>query len=725
MDYVVLDFETYYSSADGLTLRKLSIPEYIGHKDFKVHCLGVLSDGKRTVLWGDEAIQKYLDQWRHYTGDYAFVFHNAFFDLAILKWRYNFVPARVTCTLLMANHVLGSAKDSGHGNSLAELAELLGLEAKGRIDFMDGVRDPDEGQRAALEVYLGTDLSLGRKVLDTLLPHVTNPDSELWFIDHTLKLYVNKPFTLNFDTVARAEKLIETRRTNAVKRLIDSKILPDELVAGGIDKIRDLLTSNKQYEQVLINGLKTYGASIPRKIRKLTKAETDRFAKLKREAAQPALDQSNREVKAKIKRDEKFTDYLNRLVADGVDVWDTNGDITIGETKSVPALAKKDEDFIRLSFSPYEGVAALVSARLIERSADTSQSRLAKMRRVAGGLGIMPAQLVYYGAHTGRWSGGGGFNFLNLSNPDREKDIGKKEIATAIREAFEAPPGMAFVSADASQIEPRVSAWIAGQWDLLDKFRNKEDVYSSFISEVLGEKIHKPKGDETPARASHLKLMRHIGKEAVLGLSYSMGWRKFVARLREDPDVVRMFEAGTLSDEFCQKVVKGYRDIHTAITDSWTDLNNALSYAKGGGIREVGPITFRKGKPLGSKLPVVDAILPSGRKMYYRDIRQETRDGEKEWKHGAGQRLYGGLILENMTQSISRDILTESILRMELDYAVPVVLHIYDSITVLVPEDKAEGTAKLLVESLRTVPDWADNRLVLDAESKIGKTLVT
>lgn len=727
MKYIVIDFETFYDSASGLTLRKLSTPEYIGHKRFKVHCLGVEYDGVRKILWGDKAIQDWLDGWRDYDGEYCFVMHNAFFDAAILKWRYDFVPARMICTLLIANHVLGSAKDSGKGNSLASLAERLGLPSKGRLDFMDGVETPDAGQRAMLSIYLagaddepGTgDLGLTRRVLDKLLPFVSNPDVELWLIDHTLKIYAEKALTLNYDTVKRAEGLIEVRRSRAIDRLLR---VGDYVERLGAEKTREAaqvrLSSNKQFERDLIDMLSTYNVATPRKVRALTKAELKKFEKLKL----ASLDGKGEML--------KLEEYLTKLQSEGVEIWETDGDITIGETKTVPALAKKDEDFIRLSFSSYEGISALVNARLIERSAITSTARLDKMRRVAGGLGVMPVHLVYYGAHTGRWAGGGGFNFQNLTNPDREADIGKKEIAAAIRESFEAPPGYVFVSADAAQIEARVSAWIAGQWDLLEKFRKGVDIYSSFISDVLNEDIHKPKGTESEAEQSHLKLMRHIGKEAVLGLGYTMGWRKFVSRLREDPNVAKMFEIGKLSNEFCQGVVEKYRDMHPDIVACWKDLNNAFFVAKDKGIREVGPIRFTSGKPVGSTLPVVNAILPSGRVMYYRDIRQESTDdngynGGKEWKHGGGQRLYGGLILENVTQAISRDILAESLIRSELDRKFPIVLHVHDSIVGLCKEDEAEDNLKWLIESLKTNPEWAGKQLVLNAEGKIGRTLVT
>lgn len=727
MVYIVIDFETFFDPKDGYTLRKLSYPEYIADERFKVHVLGVEFNGRKKYLWGDKAINEWLDGWRNYEGDYAFVMHNAYFDAAILRWHYKFTPKYMVDTLLLANHVLGAAKDSGAGNSLAELARRLGIPAKGRIEFMEGVRDPSPEQMAALETYLAGDLDITRKVLDYLLPYVSNPDVELWLLDHTLQLYATRPLILNFDTVARAEKLIDERRQAALDRLLKANVRTFK----DLDEVRDMLASNAQFEQVLREQLERYNQPMPMKKRPTTAAEKVKHLKQKTniqlaKAGPPADVVANGEKAVK-----KWKRWADKVLATEHLVPEK-----LAEFKEVPALSKQDEEFIRLSFSPFEGIAALVSARLIERSSDTSASRLAKMRKVAGGFGVMPVHLIYYGAHTGRWAGGGGFNFQNLTNPDRASDPGQKAIAGAIRESFEAPPGYVFVAADASQIEARVNAWISGQWDLLEQFARKDDVYSLFISKVLGREIRKPKDSDPEEVYSDLKLMRHVGKESVLGLGYSMGAPKFQARLRMVPEVAKLFVDGTLDDEFCRATVAKYRELNPAIVRTWDALNNAFFVAKDGGIRQVGPVTFKRGKPLaGSKLPVVEVHLPSGRILYYRDIRKEAGKNKRpgsggfEWKHGNGQRIYGGLLLENVTQAISRDILVETIIRVETEYGgggkLPVVLHVHDSIVTLAPEERGQEVLDFMIRSLRTNPAWAGNRLVLDAEGKFSKTLVT
>jgi len=701
----------------------MSVPEYIGHESFRVHCLGVEFNGVRKVLWGDDEVRKWLAGWKDYKGDYCFVMHNAYFDAAILAWHYKFVPAHMTDTLLIANHVLGPAREGGGSNSLDSLATRLGLQAKGKLDFMDGVTDPSPEQRTMLEVYLSTDLNICRKILDALLPHVNDPDTELWLIDHTIRLYATRPLILNFDTVTRAEGLVAARRKSAMDRL--SAAYPEQPPEG----FALMLSSNKQFESVLGSAMRKYGQPMPTKVRNVTDAERRVWAK-KVQAVKLASEGPPPEITALGgKSVAKWQRAADKVLATAHLLPDA-----LGKTVVVPALSKQDEGFVDLCYSPYEGISALVTARLVERSSDTSRSRLAKMRSVAGGLGVMPVHLVYGGAHTGRFAGGGGFNFQNLTSPARVTDPGQKAIAAAIREAFEAPPGYMFVAADASQIECRVAAWITGQWDLLARFARRADVYSESISSWAGEEVRKPTKEEEAsddpairAKVARMALLRHVGKEAVLGLGYGMGHKKFIARLRSNPAVAQMFTSGALTESFCESIVKKYRADNGAITAGWDALNGGFHAAREGGVRSVGPITFRRGVAIGDSRPVVRACLPSGRELYYRGLRSEPDKihGRVQWKHGGGQRVYGGLLLENVTQAISRDLLVCSIVRAETELDLPVVLHVHDSIAVLSPEDKAEDCLKLLIQSLRTNPEWAGSKLVLDAEGKISRTLVT
>jgi DNA polymerase len=653
---IVIDFETFYDKKAHYSMRDMSTPEFIHDKRFKVFGLAV-DDGKAQRFIPANLIPAFLKTIQHD----IIVMHNAFFDAGVLYWRYGFRPAWMIDTLLLANHVFGSSRDGGSdGNDLDTLARRLGLpETKGELSFMDGVSNPTNGQLVDLGEYAMKDARLTRQVLDKLMPQVSNPEFELWLLDHTLRIYTEK--MLGIDT----KKLAETK--------LKVKLRREELVKAS-DVSADVLNSNKQFAEELTRRLKAAKLKVPMK-------------------------------RAKARKD--------------------------GSTPLIPALAKGDAAFIALADSSVESVSTLIKARLVERSAVTVAARLATMEKYASlGLGI-PVHLVYYGAHTGRFSGGGGFNFQNLTSPARASDPIEREIAGMVRDCIIPHPtdgGMVFVPVDAAQIEARVLAWLAGEEQILEAFADGADIYSQFISEVLGKDIHKPTpAEEANAKlVAYLKIMRQVGKESVLGLGFSMGATKFFANLKnggsvKSKDLIRFVEDGGITEQMAEDIVVFYREKYTKIVAFWAKLNSAFMAAILGATRKVGPLTFRKVGP-----KAVGITLPSGRTLFYRNLRQEAEKApggqtRKVWKHGNGQRIYGGLLAENVTQAVARDILAEAIHAAEAA-GYPVVLHIHDEIVPRVPQVQGQAALDFLSKALSTPPEWGKG-LVLGAEGHVSKTL--
>jgi DNA polymerase I-like protein with 3'-5' exonuclease and polymerase domains len=145
--------------------------------------------------------------------------------------------------------------------------------------------------------------------------------------------------------------------------------------------------------------------------------------------------------------------------------------------KEAYAFAKTDKAMVELLDHPDPRVSALASARMGIKST-IEETRTEALLAVAD-RGKLPILLNYYGAHTGRFSGGDGLNLQNL--PARK---GK-----AIRQALSAPEGKVIMGCDLSQIEARMLAWVAGQDDLVDSFAKGRDVYCEFASEVYGREI--------------------------------------------------------------------------------------------------------------------------------------------------------------------------------------------------------------------------------------------
>lgn len=650
MKTVVLDFETFYDA--DYTLRKLTYPEFILDPRFAVHGMAV-DDGKTQHFYPPSQIKGVLKGLK----DAVIIVHNAFFDAAILKWRYGFTPKVIVDTLALANHVFGSSRDGGGGGSdLDSLAHMLGFEPKNRTIDFKGLQTLTPEQFALVAIYANHDAHLTRQIYDNLVARIGNAEFELWLLNHTINIYTNKTLEVDPKKLEHTLKLVAKRRAEIVTA---SKVDPS------------VLSSNKQFGEELARRLKA--AKIPMPMKR-------------------------------------------------------------GKNGMIPALAKGDPEFIALTDSECPYVAALVRARLVERSATTVTARVRTMQKYhALGIGI-PVHLVYYGAHTGRFAGGGGFNFQNLTSPARASDPLDKEIASSIREAIIPGKGRVFVEDDAAQIEARVEPWLAGEQSILDAFAAGTDVYSKFMSDVLKEDIHKPTKLDDPSTHGYLTLMRQAGKVAVLGLGFGMGVDKFIMRLRQEKSIVpHLAKGGKLDQKVCAAIVHGYRAQFPLIVQFWADLNNAFQAAIRGAKRSVGFLTFERvdGKD-------VAITLPSGRRLFYRNIRRVPRHGKTEyigvdgkrhsqerdgfeWIHGNGQRIYGGLLAENVTQAVARDVLVETIFNAE-QAGYPIVLHVHDSVVARVPVSKGPKALAFLDASLRDAPEWAPG-LVLGSEGHIANNL--
>ena len=174
------------------------------------------------------------------------------------------------------------------------------------------------------------------------------------------------------------------------------------------------------------------------------------------------------------------------------------------------ALAKNDALFQALLNSDNEDVALLCEARLAVKST-LERTRAQRFLDIAS-RGSLPVPLNYYGAHTGRWSASKGSG-LNLQNLKR---------GSFLRKAIMAPEGYMLVVCDLAQIEPRVLAWLAGYYVMLDIFRAGGDPYAAFGAQMFG--IPGLSKDSHPD-------LRQSAKSALLGAGYGLGWSAFAAQL--------------------------------------------------------------------------------------------------------------------------------------------------------------------------------------------------
>ena len=343
--------------------------------------------------------------------------------------------------------------------------------------------------------------------------------------------------------------------------------------------------------------------------------------------------------------------------------------------KWVLACAKTDKEFTALADHEDEVVQAIVAARLGAASS-INHTRAARMLAMSE-RGPMPVYLNYYGAHTGRWSGS---DKLNLQNLPRGGEL---------RKAIVAPKGYVIAVADSSQIEARTLAVLAGQRDLVDAFAQGRDVYSEFATRLYERPITKAD-----------KIARHVGKCMTLGLGYGMGPVKFresmAAGMLGGPKL-------TFSEDESKAIVVMYRTANPAIVEYWRQAQMIL------GRLYAGDSDFAWGpfRIWGQSL-----MLPNGMALHFPDLQYDGKEFSYQGREGR-VKLYGGKLVENLTQSAARIIVSDQIRIIAQRYRVVSMTH--DEVLALVPEPEADAGLAWMIEVMRSRPAWAPD-LPLDAE---------
>lgn len=392
--------------------------------------------------------------------------------------------------------------------------------------------------------------------------------------------------------------------------------------------------------------------------------------------------------KSDLMSNDKFAELLRSL---GVEPPTKTSLVT---NKVTYAFAKTDPQFIELEEHENPAVQALVAARLGHKSTleETRTERFLSIARLQwpdAPQGRMPMPLRYSGAHTHRLSGDWSLNVQNMPR------------GGALRRALIAPPGHLVLAADASQIEARIVAWICGQTDLVLQFAKGEDVYSSFASRVFEKPINKK---DHPAE-------RFIGKTAILGLGYGLGWEKFqrTVKLQSKSQTGKQIE---LTDGEAMAIIRTYREGYEFIPKMWRLLGNNINILAGSReTLEIGPVRFYEGS----------ILLPSGLRLHYHKLRQEEGNWIYEYS-GKTKRLYGGALLENIVQALARIVVMDAAVRLRRrlsEYGVQLALQVHDELVYVVPEGIAEELKAIALEEMGRRPEWAPD-LPLATEADIG-----
>ena len=364
--------------------------------------------------------------------------------------------------------------------------------------------------------------------------------------------------------------------------------------------------------------------------------------------------------------------------------------------------------------------------------------------------------IMYHGASTGRWASTG-VNLQNIARPTLDPELcinliekndieGFKKADVDVMEALSSSirgmliprEGKKFIVGDYASIEARALAWLAGQEDKLEIFRGDGKIYERTASKIFGKSVWQITKEE-----------RLLGKIAELACGYGGGVGAF-SLMANNYKV-------DIDKKKAEYIKQQWRRANNAIVRYWKMIEEGAKNA----ITERDRMPVIVG---GIKFRMVDnflwCLLPSGRKLaYYRpslEYRQvvaykvpgadqsvvyNPRDYEtgKKWSYQAGikkfreegdrlggehyyfmgssinffgndsktrnwckQETYGGKLVENITQAVARDVMAESMLKLE-EEGYDIVLTVHDEII----SEVQNGSIERFKTIMETPPKWA------------------
>lgn len=630
---LVLDFESYFDSKEGYTLRKLSMVEYIRSPLFRAWGAGymwVTDEGHAEPGWVTAAdLPKFFGgiDWKNTD----VIAHNAKFDGFILRQIYGVQPRRWIDTKGMSRAVFGKRIKN---HSLATIAEHYGMAAKG-VMKTDGLKELTPEQERELAEYCLHDVELCGSIY--LMLEQNFPASQYESLHWTVQMFVAPKIELDIELLKKtAESERERKKTIFSDLQIDKGFFETDVLKGGYPKLlqkksqaeitKNVFSSNVMFPRLL----EWEGFDVPMK---------------------PSPKQKNED----------------------------------GSAKLIPAIALGDPDFLDMLENENERLRTLCEARVAAKSTllETRSEKLARL----GSTGMWPFDVEFSGANqTHRFSGGSGAG----GNPQNFTR------GSALRQAVKAPAGYKLIVGDFANIELRLVAYLSKDPGLVDAIENNVDLYCDFASTFYGRTITKK--DE---------IERRFGKCAILGLGYGMGPAKFKR-------TVRLQTGQEISDAEAERAVDLYRTRYTRVPQLWYVLNSAITFMT------------EEQKHLMIGLPVTfereAIVLPSGLAMRYPNLRQEEGEQGLEWiydiwdkGHLARRKLYGGKVLENISQGLAGELCREA----TAQFGDKVTGLVHDEIHLLERKPFALLTKKRLERVMETTPRWLP-KIKLKAEVGVG-----
>lgn len=258
MTLITLDFETFYDSKQGYTLKKMTTEEYVRDPRFQAIGVGIkVDDGDTEWASGTHPqLKRYLKKFPF--EESTLLCQNTAFDGFILSEHFDIYAKRYADTMLMAKGIHGFDAPA----SLKALAERYGVGEKGtEVVQADGMRLEDFTPEALDKYgdYCVNDVELTRKIF-SMMRATGFPTKEMMLIDLTLRMFIRPRLDLDVN-------LLESH-------FMDIKAKKEELLHRSGSTIDDLM-SNPKFADLL----REHGVEPPTKISARTGKETFAFAK--------------------------------------------------------------------------------------------------------------------------------------------------------------------------------------------------------------------------------------------------------------------------------------------------------------------------------------------------------------------------------------------------------------------------------------------------------------
>lgn len=319
--------------------------------------------------------------------------------------------------------------------------------------------------------------------------------------------------------------------------------------------------------------------------------------------------------------------------------------------------------------------------------------------------GRIATPLNFAAAHTLRWGGTNKINFQNLKR------------GSELRKSLKAPDGYQVIVADLSNIEGRMNAWFCQEQEMLNVFANDGDLYNDFATKVFRRPIDRKHVDENGNETMWME--GFVGKTCILGLGYQTGPAKLRSTL-----YIQSNKQVNFSLEQCKQIVyEDYRGKYTQIVKGWDDATFAIQQMLTLGPDETMPwrcLVVERGR----------IRLPNGLYLNYPKLKvEEDEQGRPQYLYWNGDfmtNLYGGKLIENIIQALSRCVMLEMMLKINrwlcanqsiFGSQARVVLTVHDEIIALGLTPHAQTIFTKMLEFMSVPPDWCnDGTLVLKAE---------